>query len=168
MFAADSALRLGAAIGAAEVHDPVAPAAYAAWVPIVGAALLLVIGGWLWWVFWYTRDRPYTETGGRSDRYASLRGKALEDIQRAEQRYRDGETDLRTLHLDLNHLMREFANGRLRMDTSSLTVAEIARLEGTDRLSALLEDYEEPAFAIDSDAEALAATSNARAVVEQW
>jgi hypothetical protein len=154
-------------VWAAEVHDPVPPAAYSTWVPIVGVALLLVIGAWLFFVFWKTRERPYEETG-RRDRYATLRGTALDAITRAESRYREGETDLRTLHLDLNHLMREFANGRLRMDTSSLTVAEIARIEGSDRLHALLAEYQEPAFAIDSDAEALAATSSARAVVEQW
>lgn len=159
---------LSAAIGAVEVHDPVAPAAYAAWVPIVGGALLVLIGAWLWWVLWYTRERPYDEKGGRGDRFAGLRQRTIADIAEAEDAYREGRTDLRTLHLDLNHIMREFANGRLRMDTSSLTVHEIARLEGTDRLAALLGEYEEPAFAIDSDAEALAATTNARAVVEQW
>lgn len=168
-MSATDLLRLpGGLVGAAEVHDPVPPAAYAAWVPIVGGALLVLIGVWLWWVFWYTRSRPFDDKGGRRDRYATLRGRTIEDIARAEERYREGATDLRTLHLDLNHIMREFANGRMRMDTSSLTVAELARLEGTGRLTELLADYEEPAFAIDSDAEALAATSSARAVVEQW
>jgi len=155
-------------VWAVEVHDPVPPAAYSVWVPIVGVGLLVAIAAWLWWVLWYTRKRPYEEKGGRRDRFADLRAATLADIARAEERYREGVSDLRTLHLDLNHIMREFANGRLRMDTSSLTVGELARLEGTDRLTALLSDYEEPAFAIDSDAEALAATTNARAVVEQW
>jgi hypothetical protein len=165
--AADLAL-LGT-VGAVEVHDPVPPAAYAVWVPIVGGALLVLIAAWLVWVFWFTRERPAAATeGGRRDRWSGLRASSLADIERAEDRYREGEVDLRTLHLDLNHIMREFANGRLRMDTSSLTVSEIASLEGTDRLSALLTDYEEPAFAIDSDAEALAATTSAKAVVQQW
>jgi len=165
VFAADPWL---APVWAVEVHDPVAPAAYSTWVPIVGGALLVLIGAWLWWVLWYTRERPFDAKGGRGDRFSGLRQRTLADIARAEDRYREGETDLRTLHLDLNHIMREFANGRLRMDTSSLTVAEIATIAGTDRLTALLTEYEEPAFAIDSDAEALAATSDARAVVEQW
>lgn len=167
-MSATDLLTLPGLVGAAEVHDPVPPAAYSAWVPIVGGALLVLIAAWLWWVFWYTRTRPFDDKSGRKDRYATLRGRTIEDIARAEERYREGETDLRTLHLDLNHIMREFANGRMRMDTSSLTVAELARLEGTGRLTALLTEYEEPAFAIDSDAEALAATSSARAVVEQW
>lgn len=163
-----SAADLTLPVWAAEVHDPVPPAAYSAWVPIVGGALLVLIGVWLWWVFWHTRERPFDDKGGRGDRYATLRTKTLADIAQAEARYREGESDLRTLHLDLNHVMREFANGRLRMDTSSLTVAELGRIEGTGRLTGLLADYEEPAFAVDSDAEALAATGSARAVVEQW
>lgn len=165
MFAADFSL---APVWAVEVHDPVAPAAYSTWIPIVGGALLVLIGAWLWWVLWYTRERPFNSKDGRGDRFSGLRQRTLESIAKAEVSYREGGTDLRTLHLDLNHIMREFANGRLRMDTSSLTVAEIAKIAGTDRLTALLTDYEEPAFAIDSDAEALAATSDARAVVEQW
>lgn len=156
-------------VGAVEVHDPVAPAAYAVWVPIVGGALLVLITAWLVWVFWFTRERPYDgKDGGRRDRWSGLRATSLADIEQAESRYREGEVDLRTLHLDLNHIMREFANGRLRMDTSSLTTAEIASLEGSDRLGRLLSEYEEPAFAIDSDAEALAATTNAKEVVRQW
>ena len=54
------------------------------------------------------------------------------------------------------------------MDASSLTVNELAQLEGTDRLTDLLSDYQEPAFAADSDAQALGATRSARAVISQW
>ncbi|MFV0427693.1 MAG: hypothetical protein ACK5KU_11770 [Beutenbergiaceae bacterium] len=157
-----------APVWAVEVHDPVPPAAYSAWVPIVGVALLVAIAAWIWFVFWRTRERPEEEALGGRDQYSDLRTTSLAAIGEVEDRYRDGEIDLRTLHLDLNHVMREFANGRLRMDTSSLTVSEIASIEGTDRLTTLLSDYQEPAFAIDSDAEALAATSDARAVVGQW
>lgn len=152
----------------APVHDPVPPAAYSAWIPIVGVALLVALGAWIWFVFWRTRERPFDEATGGPDQFGGIRATSLAAIADVEERYREGQIDLRTLHLDLNHVMREFANGRLQMDTSSLTVTEIAALEGTDRLTALLSDYQEPAFAIDSDAQALAATSNARAVVEQW
>ncbi|MBK5249204.1 MAG: DUF4381 family protein [Actinomycetales bacterium] len=151
------------------MNDPVAPAAFSTWVWIVGVALLVAIGLWYWWVFHHTRERSAEETSkGRHDRWAGLRRTALDEVDAAEERYREGVSDLRTLHLDLNHILREFANGRLRLDTSSLTVKELASLEGTDRLTQLLTDYEEPAFAADSDAEALAATENARAVVREW
>src|SRR5690625_5108238 len=120
-------------------------------------------------MFWHTRERPAAEeTSGRRDKWASARAAALTEVDTAEERYRSGESDLRALHLDLNHIMRNFADGRLRMDTSSLTVRGLATLEGTDRLTELLSEYEEPAFAIDSDAEALPACNGARAVINEW
>ncbi|MGC0141759.1 MULTISPECIES: hypothetical protein [unclassified Pseudactinotalea] len=160
---------IAAEITAVSIHDPVDPFAFAPWVLIIGIALLVLIAAWYVFVFRYTRERPATtERRGRRDQWASLRSTTLEEVDAAEERYREGETDLRSLHLDLNHILRTFANGRLRMDTSSLTVSELARLEGTDRLTDLLSDYEEPAFAIDSDAEALSATNDARAVISEW
>lgn len=156
-------------VQAAEINEPVDPMSFAPWVLIVGIALLVLIGGWYLFVFRFTRERPATALDrGRRDRWSSLRRTALDEVDAAEERYREGESDLRALHLDLNHILRNFAGGRLRMDTSSLTTGELARLEGTDRLTALLSDYEEPAFAADSDAEALSATNDARAVLREW
>lgn len=152
----------------AQVHDPAPPVAYSAWIWGVGLLLLALVAAWYIWVYRSTRPRAWEEKEGRGDRWSTLRESSLEEIAAAEGRFRSGAADLRTLHLDLNHIMREFANGRMRMDTSSLTVSELARLEGTDRLTSLLEDYQEPAFAADTDAEALAATSAARAVVREW
>ena len=152
----------------APINEPVPPAAYSTWVWIVGLVLLALIGAWYWFVFYHTRKRPAEDAGGRGDRYASLRTSSLAEVDAAETRYREGESDLRNLHLDLNHILREFAGGRLRMDASSLTVNELAQLEGTDRLTDLLTDYQEPAFAADSDAQALGATRSARAVISQW
>lgn len=158
-----------AEITAAEIHDPVDPVPFAPWVLIVGLGLLALIAAWYVFMFWHTRERPAAEeTRGRRDQWASVRATSLEEVDAAEERYRAGESDLRALHLDLNHIMRSFADGRLRMDTSSLTVRELATLEGTDRLTALLSEFEEPAFAIDSDAEALTACNNARAVIREW
>ncbi|CAM3516768.1 DUF4381 domain-containing protein [Occultella aeris] len=169
MFATDTAATAVANVGAAPINEPVDPASFSMWVWIVGAALLVLIAAWYWWVFYFTRERSAKDAdGGRRDRYSGLRKETLDEVDAAEARYREGESDLRTLHLDLNHILREFANGRLRMDTSSLTVGEIATLEGTDRLSMLLEEYQEPAFASDSDAEALSATEDARGVIREW
>lgn len=169
MFGAERGGRLDPPVLTVEINDPVDPMAFAPWVLIVGIALLVLIGLWYLFVFRFTRERPAAdEDKGRRDRWSSLRASALEEVDTAEERYRDGEADLRALHLDLNHILRTFAGGRLQMDTSSLTVGELATLEGTDRLTVLLSDYEEPAFAAGSDAEALAATNEARAVVREW
>ncbi len=160
---------LAAEIGAVEIHDPVDPAQFAIWVPIVGGALLVLILVWYLIVFRTTRARPASdESRGRRDQWSSLRASSLNDVDEAEERYRNGESDLRSLHLDLNHILRNFANGRLNMDTSSLTVGELSTMEGTDRLTTLMSDYQEPAFAVDSDAEALSAANEARGVIQQW
>lgn len=168
MSAAEHALATGAPLLAAPINDPVPPVAYSSWVWVLGLVLLVLIAAWYWFVFHHTRRRPAPVGGSGNDRFASLRTSSLAEVDAAENRYREGETTMRGLHLDLNHILRDFAGGRLRMDASSLTVHELARLEGTDRLVGLLQEYQEPAFAADSDAHALAATQNARAVISQW
>ena len=169
MFATEPARGVSGAIAAVPVHDPVDPASFAPWVLIVGIALVVAIAAWYAFLFWHTRTRPAdSESRGRRDQWATLRTTTLEEVDAAEERYREGTSDLRALHLDLNHILRTFAKGRLGIDTSSMTVNELATLEGTDRLTTLLADHEEPAFAIDSDAEALTAANNAREVIAQW
>src|SRR5699024_7921438 len=116
----------------------------------------------------HTRRRPAPTGGTGTDRSASVRTAGLEQAAAGEGRYREGESTMRALPPDLNHILREFASRRLRMDASSLTVHELARLEGTDRLVGRLQEYQEPACAADSDPQALAATQNARAVISQW
>lgn len=165
---AAATLRAAPDLGAAPINEPVPPADYSTWVWVLGLVLLVLIAAWYWFVFHHTRRRPAPTGGTGTDRFASVRTAALEQVDAAEGRYREGESTMRGLHLDLNHILREFASGRLRMDASSLTVHELARLEGTDRLVGLLQEYQEPAFAADSDAQALAATQNARAVISQW
>ena len=165
---AAATLRTAPGLGAAPINEPIPPVDYSAWVWVLGLVLLVLIGAWYWFVFHHTRRRPAPTGGTGTDRFASVRTAALEQVDAAEGRYREGESTMRGLHLDLNHILREFASGRLRMDASSLTVHELARLEGTDRLVGLLQEYQEPAFAADSDAQALAATQNARAVISQW
>lgn len=153
---------------AVEIHEPVDPAGYSTWVWVVGLALLVAVIAWYAWVFWWTRRRPAPDPAEDPARVATLRERSLAEVDEAEQRFRDGDCDLRALTLDLNRIMRTFSTGRLGVDTTSLTVSEIAELDGTARLADLLRDYEEPAFAYDSDAEALAATAQARQVISAW
>lgn len=167
-MSAGEPLTVGASLFAAPINEPVPPVAYSTWMWVLGLVLVVLIGAWYWFVFHHTRRRPAPAGGTGTDRFASIRTAALSEIEAAESRYRDGETSMRGLHLDLNHILRDFAGGRLRMDASALTVHELARLEGTDRLVGLLEEYQEPAFAADSDAQALSATHSARAVINQW
>lgn len=151
---------------ATPIHDPVPPIAYSTWVWVVGFALLAAIVLWYLWVRRHTRLRPAPDLP--QSHWSSLREGALTKIELAEQQYRDGHADLRGLHLELNTTLREFATGRLGRDAMWMTVEELSTLEGTDRLTDLLSDYQEPAFAYDSDAQAMLATSRAREVISQW
>lgn len=154
-------------IMAVPIHDPAAPHPYAPWVLVVGIVLLLLVGGWLAWVFWYTRKRPAPDPVS-ADNYQTLRGECIAMVDDAQERYRTGEADLRALHLDLNHIIRDFISRRFDVDVSSLTAEEIGRLDDVGRLGDLLAEYVEPSFAHESDARALAATTKAREVMAQW
>lgn len=142
------------------------PIQYSWWVWTIGIVLLVLIALWYWWMFRFTRPKPQ---GPRdSGEFATIRTQHEALVDDAFRRYETGESDLRALHLDLNHIIREFATARTGVDTSSLTASEMARLDHGGTLRVLLEDYSEPAFAAASDAQAAAAVSEAREVIRTW
>lgn len=151
---------------ATPIHDPIPPQPYSTWVWVVGLALLAAIGAWYWWVHRHTRPRPAPDLP--ESHWTSLRERILQKVDSTEEQYRNGHVDLRSLHLELNTALREFATERLGRDAMWMTAAEIGRFEGAARISQLLADYEEPAFSFASDAEALAATAAAREVISTW
>lgn len=142
------------------------PIQYSWWVWTLGLVLLALIALWYWWLF--RRTRPGAHRRGTQDSYASVRAEHEALIDAAYDRYTEGESDLRALHLDFNHIIRAFATARTGVDTSSLTVSEFARLEHGSPLQLLLEDYSEPAFAAASQAQAEAAAEQAREVIRTW
>lgn len=149
--------------------DPIPPVQYSWWVWALGLLLLALVAAWYWWVARISRPRDSSGRGrGSHDPYAALRAEYLGEVDAAYERYTGGESDLRALHLDYNHIMRQFASQRAGVDASSLTVSELRQLEHSDALVMLLEDYQEPAFAAASDAQALAATEQAREVIRTW
>lgn len=153
--------------------DPAPPVQYSWWVIALGLVLLAVVALWYWWVFHRTRPRPAEDEGsdtrrGGRDPHAAVRAEMLAEVESAYGRYQAGDADLRDLHLDFNHIMRRFASARTGLDTSSLTVSELGRLERSEQLRALLEDFQEPAFAAASDAKAAMAADQAREVIRTW
>lgn len=156
----------GMSVLATPIHEPVPPAAYSTWVWVVGLALIAGIAAWYWWVLRHTRPRPAPDLP--DSHWTSLREKTLAKVETAEEQYRSGNVDLRALHLELNTILREFATERLGRDAMWMTAGELAEFEGTDRVSHLLADYEEPAFSYDTDAQAMAATARAREVISTW
>ncbi|HCX86080.1 MAG TPA: hypothetical protein DHV14_13290 [Micrococcales bacterium] len=143
------------------------PTQYSWWVWVLGLVLLALIAGWYWWVLRSTRPHAPGRSR-RGDAYAAVRAQHLALLDEAQGRFESGESDLRALHLDLNHVIRQFATARTGIDTSSLTVAEFGRIEHGSALAVLLEDYSEPAFAAVSDAQAATAVDQAREVVRAW
>ncbi|MEE6281763.1 hypothetical protein [Georgenia sunbinii] len=141
------------------------PEAYSWWVPALGGGLLLLVALWFTYVLLSTRRPDPTKqppmTGDARGRYEIAVDGAVAD-------YRSGELDLRSLHLRLARLMRDFASDRIGRDVRPWTRSEIAAHDPTARIGHLLAVWEEPSFARRSDAEAETAADQAREVIQQW
>lgn len=157
---------LTANVLAAPIHDPNPPVTYSAWVWVVGLALIAAIIVWYWWVHRFTRPRPAPDLP--EAHWVTLREKTLKRVGYTEEQYRNGHTDLRSLHLELNTILREYSTERLGRDAMWMTAAEIGAFPGASQVAGLLSRFEEPAFSFSSDAEALAATASARQVISSW
>jgi len=151
---------------AAPIHAPSPPVAYSTWVWVGGLALIAGILAWYWWVMRHTRPRPAPDLP--ASHWASVRQEALNKIDSVESEFRNGHLDLRALHLELNTILREYATERLDRDAMWMSASEIAEFDGAKQASELLAAFEEPSFAYDTDAEALAGVHELRGVVQSW
>lgn len=151
---------------AAPIHEPIPPVPYSTWVWVVGLALIAAIILWFWWVRYFTRPRPAPDLP--DSHWTSVRTATLSRIEHVESEYRNGNTDLRSLHLELNTILREFASERLGRDAMWMSSMDIRKFDGADRVADLLAQFEEPSFSFDSSAQAFAATGRAREVITTW
>lgn len=175
MPAAEVARTAAGALAAAapEINDPVT---YSWWWDLVAAAAVLIVVAWIVFVLVSTRRRPPDEDDPlllmamTGDRFAAVRPVYLKKIDAVEERYRDGELDVRALHLELSAVVREFATIRRGVDASVLTLSDLRRLEGTRHLAGLIETYYRPAFSRDGapHVQPEASIHGARTVVSQW
>lgn len=113
-------------------------------------------------------------------------------VEACSARFRDGEIDLRALHLELAEILRGFAAARTGEPTESATVQEILRMAGVrlrpfedlwrrrprpeqdlednplGHVGRLLEEWEQPSFDRDPRAAAQTALDQAQKVVHRW
>jgi hypothetical protein len=141
------------------------PEAYSWWVPALGGALVLLVALWFIYVLRSTR-RP--DPAKQPPMTGDARGRYEIAVDGAVADYRSGDLDLRSLHLRLARLMRDFASDRMGRDVRPWTRSEIAAHDPTARVGHLLAVWEEPSFARRSDAEAETAADQAREVIRQW
>ena len=162
----------GAVVAAAELNEPVT---FSWWWDLVAAAAVLLVIGWIVAVLVLTRRRtpePDLEAllGPYGDRFATVRPLYLEQVDAVERRYRDGELDVRGLHLALSAVVRDFATVRRGVDARVLTLSDLRRLDGARHLAGLIETYYRPAFAQGGAPEIHPEQSihGARTVISQW
>lgn len=150
----------------APIHEPIPPTPYSHWVWVSGVALVVAIIAWYWWVRHHTRPRPAPDLP--QSHWVSLREKTLKKVDEVETRYRNGHVDLRELHLELNTILRVYATERLGQDAMWMSALEIKTFPGAQAAAQVLSDFEEPAFAYDTDAQALAGVEELRKVIHTW
>ncbi|MFC7403558.1 hypothetical protein [Georgenia alba] len=148
------------------------PEAYAWWVPTVGIVLLLLVVGWYVFVHLWTDPARVAERSRKTftpgPMPPTLRQRYAAEIDQHHARYSEGHLDLRTLHLELSATMRKFASERIGTDVTAWTRGDIAGYDPTRRVGDVLAVYEEPSFAVRSDAEVLVSVTNAKEVIAQW
>lgn len=123
------------------------PVIYPHWMWVAGAAILLLVVGWVaysLWSWWHSRERTVTDLQSISD---ARRSRYYEFIDQIAQRNASGELDERGTHLAIAGLMRALGTERSGRDLEVATVAEIRALVPTwPQLAEVLEACEEPSF----------------------
>ena len=128
------------------------PVIYPHWMWVAGAAILLLVVGWVaysLWSWWHSRERTVTDLQSISD---ARRSRYYEFIDQIAQRNASGELDERGTHLAVAGLMRALGTERSGRDLEVATVAEIRVLVPTwPQLAEVLEACEEPSFVGDEE-----------------
>ncbi|GAA4427461.1 hypothetical protein GCM10023169_27470 [Georgenia halophila] len=154
------------------VADLLPPEAYAWWVPTVGAVLLALVLAWYIFVHVWTNPERVAARARKdwapSPMPPTLRQRYAAEVDAHHARYARGEYDLRVLHLELSATMRKFASERIGTDVTAWTRGDIGGYDPTRRVGEVLAVYEEPSFAVRSDAEALVSVTNAKEVITRW
>lgn len=128
------------------------PIIYPHWMWVAGAALLLLVVGWVaysLWAWWHSREGSVANLQTIS---AARRARYHEFVDQIAQRRASGELDERGTHLAVAGLMRALGTERSGRDLEVATVSEIRALVPTwPQLANVLEACETPSFVGDDE-----------------
>jgi hypothetical protein len=138
---------------------------------IIGLVVVLLIGAWYGFVYWWTRrkkpkslDTLKQLAPGDLDK---LKAKYLQLIEELYQRYVNGEIKLRKLHIELSMTVRSFVQEASLFPAPFLTLGEL-RNSAYPQLAELIAKYYPAEFAAIEHGEAADSTQAAKGLVQQW
>ncbi len=146
--------------------DTIGPLLYTWWVPTLGVLAIALAGLLLWFAL-----RPPRQKGGRRQtnaQAASSRATARSRVEEEYARFESGEIDLRTFHLQVAAIVREFGSARMGRDLTAMTRSEVEVAYPRGGVGILLKRCEQPSFSRDSRAEARATLSQVIEVIDRW
>ena len=149
------------------VGEPLDPVLYSWWVLALGILLVLLALAWILWVLRRPRSVNYAQLA-RDRKAPEVRLSYGQKLDALVQRFRSGELDLRTFHLKIAELVREFGSARMGRDLSTMSRGEVESFYPGSNLGPLLARCEQPSFSRDSAGEAQQTALMAREVIAQW
>lgn len=153
------------------------PTGYGGWWIPVAIVLIVIVAAWLVWVMRPARKPhnvpvapPVPQPMQARHTIESIRHACLVRINEIDQRFQTGKLDARGLHTELSTVVRDFATVRLGIDATTMTLADICALTGTQPLAMLIQSYYLPEFSLDGPqaSSPMQALAGARQVVSQW
>ena len=141
-----------------DLEPPFAYSAY--WYAIgLGLILLAILLRWLFnWIFKRKVESPL-----RADK---LYRETMQQIDNADQSYRNRQLDLRTLHQKLSKEVRQYVQKMDGLRAQSMVYDELCRKARPD-LADLIGDYYGPEFAYAPQADAAASVAKAKSLVDE-
>ena len=147
------------------VDDAIAPLLYAWWVPALGVLAIALAGLLLWFALRPPKKRHPRQS---AEQAAFSRTTARSRLDEEYARFESGEIDLRTFHLHVAAIVREFGSARMGRDLTAMTRAEVEEAYPRGGVGALLKRCEQPSFSRDSRAEARATFTQVIEVIDRW
>lgn len=147
-----------------------APVGYSAWWPLLGAALLILCGGVLAWIWVATKPRGTAAVPGFvvPRHPEQVKAKYLALIDTLQNQYDVGTVDGRATHLELSLAVRTFVHEMTGLKTQRMTLAQLHHHQLPLAAEAVARFYPGE-FSPAGEEHAVAESAHAaRTVVRQW